>query len=411
MTINNTQIKFDWDEFMSKTIKTVGEKNLINYILNEKNRVITKEYIRTTMANYGIEYQVNDIKLFQIAMTHTSYIKKDFTNSKNFKSIFMGINLIGGDMLVPISKEQIEFAVQLGSVSYERLEFLGDSILRQVISDYLFVRYKEMQEGNLTKLRSQIENGSSLAEMTRRIGLQKYVLLSRNQEVIKARDKNDKIQCDIFEAFVAALYLDTMKISYNDIGKSLDLIQKERSDAYQVCYDFVIALIEDEIDLTELLETDTNYKDKLLQFYHECNWGDPKYNTMDVLYDNSKLGKKYFKMYVRDMEGNIIGIGTGSSKQKGEKMAAKKALQYLKVIPNDNEDEILDSDSEIIYHRKTTKSDKTIKTDKTDKTKKSKSDSSDSEELIKKPRIKKVGGYSKMDMCEGSYFKKSIMLN
>ncbi len=123
MTINNTQVKFDWDEFMGKTIKSVGEKNLINYILNEKNRVITKEYLRNTMENYGINYQVNDIRLFHIAMTHTSYIKKDYTNSKNFKSIFMGINLIGGDMLLPIPKEQIEFAVPLGSVSYERLEF------------------------------------------------------------------------------------------------------------------------------------------------------------------------------------------------------------------------------------------------------------------------------------------------
>ncbi len=449
MTINNTQVKFDWDEFMGKTIKSVGEKNLINYILNEKNRVITKEYLRNTMENYGINYQVNDIRLFQIAMTHTSYIKKDYTNSKNFKSIFMGINLIGGDMLLPIPKEQIEFAVPLGSVSYERLEFLGDSILRQVISDYLFVRYKEMQEGNLTKLRSQIENSSSFAEMTRRIGLQKYVLLSRNQEVIKARDKNDKIQCDIFEAFVAALYLDTMKISYNDIGKNLELIQKDRSEAYQVCYDFVIALIEDEIDLTELLETDTNYKDKLLQFYHECNWGDPKYNTMDILYDNSKLGKKYFKMYVRDLDGNIIGIGTGSSKQKGEKMAAKKALQYLKVIPNDNEDEILDSDSEIIYHRKlrksdkddnekikkkktsndkndksseeklekikktekTDKSDKTEKSEKTDKMKKSKSDDIEPDPKDKKKLIKKFDG-TKMEMCnsESNFFKKSMIL-
>ncbi len=393
MTIATTQqIKFDWDEFMEKTIKSIGETNLINYILNEKNRVITKEYIRNTLSNYGIDYQVNDIRLFQIAMTHTSYIKKDFKNAKNFKSIFMGINLIGGDMLVPISKEQIEFAVPLGAVSYERIEYLGDSILRQIVSDYLFVRYKEMQEGHLTKLRSQIENGSSLAEMTRRIGLQKYVLLSRNQEVLKARDKNDKIQCDIFEAFVAALYLDKMKISYNDIGKDPELIQKSRSDAYQLCYDFVIALIEDEIDLTALLETDTNYKDKLLQYYHECNWGDPKYNTMDILYDNSKLGKKYFKMYVRDLDGNIIGIGMGSSKQKGEKLAAKKALQHLNVIPNDNEEEIIEANSSIIYHKKTktVNKDKTDKTDKTDKENKSENLHSSDKENSENKEIKQV---------------------
>ena len=101
--------------------------------------------------------------------------------------------------------------------------------------------------------------------------------------------------------------------------------------------------------------------DKLLQYYHECNWGDPKYNTMDVLYDNNKLGKKYYKMYVRDLDGNIIGIGMGSSKQKGEKLAAKKALQYLNVIPNDNKDEIIDKYSSIIYHREIKKINKVNK--------------------------------------------------
>ena len=57
-------------------------------------------------------------------------------------------------------------------------------------------------------------------------------------------------------------------------------------------------------------------------------------------------------MYVRDNEGNIIGTGTASSKQRGEKIAAKKALQFLNVIPNDNEDEIIDPKSSIIYHKK-----------------------------------------------------------
>ena len=140
-------------------------------------------------------------------------------------------------------------------------------------------------------------------------------------------------------------------IKVNNVEDQTDLIRNLRSDAYQVCYDFVFALIEDEVDLTVLLETDTNYKDKLLQYYHECNWGDPKYNTMDVLYDNAKLGKKYFKMYVRDNDGNIIGTGTGSSKQKGEKIAAKKALQNLNVIPYDNEDVILDPESPLIFHK------------------------------------------------------------
>jgi dsRNA-specific ribonuclease len=177
------------------------------------------------------------------------------------------------------------------------------------------------------------------------------VLLSRNYEIIKAREKNEKIQCDIFEAFIAALYLDSCGISHKDIGKMSDLIQKDRGNGYQKCYDFITSLIEDEIDLTQLLENDTNYKDKLLQYYHEQNWGDPTYGVMETIIDSNKMGKKYFKMYVRDNEKNIIGQGVGSSKQKGEKLAAKRALQNLNVIPNDNDDEEISATSKYIYFK------------------------------------------------------------
>ena len=63
------------------------------------------------------------------------------------------------------------------------------------------------------------------------------------------------------------------------------------------------------------------------------------------------MGKKYFKMYVRDNNKNIIVIGIWTSKQKGEKIAAKNALQSLKLIPNDNEDVVLPTNSSMIYHR------------------------------------------------------------
>jgi ribonuclease-3 len=352
MNNNKQKNKLDWEDFRLQTINKVGKDNLIKYILNEKNRVITKDYIKNTLYNCGIDYNVKDIKLFEIAMTHPSYIYKDWADFKNFKMIFMSINVLGGDMLLPISNEQIEMAVPLGSISYERLEFLGDSILRQIISDYLVIRYSDMQEGDLTKLRSQIENGSSLAEMTRKIGLNKYVLISRNHEVIKGREKNEKIQCDIFEAFIAALYLDGCGIAFDEIGKTPDLMLRNRGIGYQKCYDFVVSLIEDEIDLTKLLENDTNYKDKLLQYFHEYNWGDPTYNIMETIIDDNKMGKKYYKMYVRDKDKKIIGWGIGSSKQKGEKIAAKRALQYLKVNIDQEEDETLNENNPQIYHKK-----------------------------------------------------------
>ena len=351
--IKDQQIKLDWEikrqEILDKTNNDPEE--IKKYVLNEKNTKITKKYIEDIFKYYGINYEVYDMGIFLIAMTHPSYINKDYREMKNLKSILMGINFLKGEDLIPISEEQKNMVVPLGESSYERLELVGDSILRQIISDYIFIRYKDMDEGDITKLRSQIENGSSLAEMTRKIGLHKYMLIPRNLEVNGAREKNNKFQCDIFEAFIAAIYYDSIKIKYSDIGNKFDLIKKSRAASFDICFQFVTNLIEDEIDLTLLLETETNHKDELLQIFHKLGWGDPKYNLMEEIVNNDRMGKKYFKMYVRDNDGNIIGVGIGSSKQKGEKIAAKKALQYLNIIPNNNEDEILNSNSQEIYYK------------------------------------------------------------
>lgn len=373
--IKEQQLKLDWDQKRQEILdKTNNDPEEIKkYVLNEKNTRITKKYIEETFRSYGINYEVYDMNIFYTAMTHPSYLNKDYREIKNLKSILLGINFLKGEDLIPIPDEKKHMAVPLGETSYERLELVGDSILRQIISDYIFIRYKDMDEGDITKLRSQIENGSSLAEMTRRIGLHKYILIPRNLEANGIRDKNNKFQCDIFEAFIAAIYYDSMKIKLNDIGKNYDLIKRSRSESFNICFQFVSSLIEDEIDLTMLLETETNHKDELLQTFHKLGWGDPKYNLMEELINNDRMGKKYFKMYVRDIEGNIIGVGVGSSKQKGEKIAAKRALQYLNVISNNNEDVILDPDSDEIYFRDDfsyfiNKKNETNKTNKTNKT-------------------------------------------
>jgi ribonuclease-3 len=347
------QLKFDWcqkkDEMISKINNDPEE--LKRYILNEKNTKITIKYIEEILRNYKINYKVHDITIFSIAMTHPSYTNKDYREIKNLKSILIGINFLKGEDLFPISNEQKHMAIPLGDSSYERLELLGDSILRLIISDYIFMRYRDMDEGDMTKLRSLIENGLSLAEIARRIGLPKYMLIPRNLEASGAREKNNKFQCDIFEAFIAAIYIDSMKIKYSDLEFDYDLIKKLRGNSFDLCYQFVTRLIEAEIEFQELLEKESNHKDKLLQQYHKLGWTDPKYNTMEVISDDNKMGKKYFKMYVRDNNGNIIGTGIGASKQKGEKLAAEKALQYFKIIPDDNEDIILDSNSTEIYFK------------------------------------------------------------
>ena len=405
------QIKFDWDKKRDELIKKTNnnEEEIKKYVLNEKNTRITKKYIEEVFKNYGIDYVIHDISIFYIAMTHPSYTNKDYREIKNLKSILMGINFLKNEELIPISEETKDMAVSLGETSYERLEFLGDSILRQIISDYLFIRYKDMDEGDLTKLRSQIENGSSLADMARKIGLPKYMLIPRNLEAIGAREKNNKFQCDIFEAFIAAIYYDSLQIKYKNIGNQYDLISRDRGIGYSLCYKFVTSLIEDEIDLTMLLETETNHKDELLQEYHKLGWGDPKYNCMDTIIDNNKMGKKYFKMYVRDQNGNIIGTGIGSSKQKGEKNAAKKALQYLKIIPDDNDDVILHNDSEEIYFKNYNNiKSKNIYNIDTDIETESDSDNSD---ILENKNNKKKLSLNKNSLNKKSSTKKSLNKN
>jgi ribonuclease-3 len=345
--------KFDWESKRQEMISKTGgsQDQMKRYILNEKNTRITKKFVEGVFKTHGMDYKVYDIGMFHIATTHSTYKNKDFFEIKNIKDILLGINFIKGDDLIPIAENSVDMCIGLGDDSYERLEHVGDAILRQIFSDYLFVRYDDMEEGALTILRSKIENGTSLAEISKKIGLPKYGLISRNNEVNETREKNTKFQCDMFEAFIGAIYFDSMKIKYKDVGKSLEIMNLDRGPSFSLCFKLVKKLIEDYIDLPMLIEIENNYKHELLEAYHILKWPDPKYYEMDTISDPNKMGKKSYKIFVKDVCGNIIGIGVGTSKQKAEKLAAKNALKKLGFIPYNDEDELLeDNSSQIKYN-------------------------------------------------------------
>lgn len=89
----------------------------------------------------------------------------------------------------------------------ERLEFLGDAVLELCVSEELFARFPEAPEGELTLLRSQLVNESSLADMARRLGLESHVLLGRGEENQGGRTRPSLLS-DVFEAVVGAVFLD-----------------------------------------------------------------------------------------------------------------------------------------------------------------------------------------------------------
>lgn len=290
------------------------DETIVYHILNDKNRPITKKYINDILKAYDVDHKVKDIKNFTVSMIHISYLEIDIDNPNKKR-----YSLLKDKEVEPVNKDLIDKIVPLQKVSYERIEFLGDSIIRAVLSEYFYERYRKEDEGFLTKLRTKVEKGESLAKLCKIIGLHEYIIISKYIEDKGGREQNAKIQEDAFEAFIGALHID---------------------GGYDVCKKFLINLIEKEVDLSDLLHNEDNYKDMLLQFFHVKKWGDPKYelvaesgNTVDC--------KREFTMKVMNDKGDTLGMGTGTSKKKGEQEAARNALEKM-----DYFDEV---DSELEY--------------------------------------------------------------
>ena len=91
--------------------------------------------------------------------------------------------------------------------SYERFEFLGDSVLNLVIANFIFAKYPDKEEGFLTKIRTKLVNGKTLAYLSNKINLNEFLIISKNVERINGRN-NDRILEDIFEAFLCSIHLD-----------------------------------------------------------------------------------------------------------------------------------------------------------------------------------------------------------
>lgn len=310
---------------MSKDITTD-----VSYILNENNKYITKEFIETILNKFGVETVIDNLSIYQKAMIHMSYLNRNDKNCVNGKMKYHHVQIFD---MEPISDNIHTMPLQL--CSYERLEYLGDAILHAIFADYIFVRYSDADEGFMTKLRIKIENGDALSILSKKIGLQEYLVISRYMEKNGGRDDNKNLLEDIFEAFIGALYIDK---------------------GFDVCKKFIVKLIEKEIDFAKLLYQESNFKEKLLQYFHYRKWAEPVYGNLDV---SGPENKKMYTMWVKSRknqqdEGEIVGIGVSTSKRGGEQNAAKQALMYYGLYKEgDNSDpesveEISDSEEEYV---------------------------------------------------------------
>ncbi|MCC6963097.1 MAG: ribonuclease III [candidate division Zixibacteria bacterium] len=187
--------------------------------------------------------------------------------------------------------------------SYERLEFLGDSVLGLIVAEELFQKYPDMSEGSLTKNKSLLVNKKVLAHTGMEIDLGNYILMSADEERAGGRTR-PSIVADCLEAMFGAVYLD------GGLEPTRQVIKR------------LISLNFDEIsDFLSL----RNFKGELLERLQAGGGGLPKYTVSD---EDGPDHRKVFTVEVF-VSGRRLGTGRGDSKKSAEQRAAESALAAL----------------------------------------------------------------------------------
>jgi ribonuclease-3 len=187
--------------------------------------------------------------------------------------------------------------------SYERLEFLGDAILGLIVSQYLFEKFPEKSEGELTKIKATLVSETTLNRVAQNLGLGKYLNLSPEEEKSGGRGRAS-IVADAYEALIGAVYLDgglkeaRRLVARLILGKTKEISQDQAN---------------------------FNYKGELLEYLQALDWGMPRYEIME------EEGPDHLKKFIIavNVKGKKMGWGEGKNKKEAEQKAAKMALENL----------------------------------------------------------------------------------
>jgi ribonuclease-3 len=229
----------------------------------KRRKIMSKELA----ADLNIEFK--DISILEKALTHRSYLNENKQVDK----------------------------------SNERLEFLGDAVLELIVSDYLYTKYPDRPEGDLTSFRSAIVRTESLADASRELNYGKYLKMAKGEEESGGRDK-DYILANTFEAVLGAIYMD---------------------QGYEACKELVTRVLISKIDYIVKNRLDIDSKTKIQERAQAEYRETPTY---EVIEENGPDHDKEFVVVVK-VGSRVIGRGKGGSKQKAEEAAAEKGLKYI----------------------------------------------------------------------------------
>ncbi|EFL49870.1 ribonuclease III [Solidesulfovibrio fructosivorans JJ]] len=185
----------------------------------------------------------------------------------------------------------------------ERLEFLGDAVLELSVSEELFARFPEAPEGELTLLRSQLVNESSLAAMALRLSLEDHILLGKGEENQGGRTRPSLLS-DVFEAVIGALFLD---------------------GGYGVAKSFVNATFAEVWPVRSVAPKTRDYKSRLQEYTQKVHKARPVYTLLD---SEGPEHDKRFTVRLELPDGHAL-TAMEKSVKKAEQMAARLALEKI----------------------------------------------------------------------------------
>lgn len=229
-----------------------------------------------------IGYRFGDVRYLERAITHSSYSNE--TGARNHHLL-----------------------------CNERLEFLGDSVLSLVVSNYLYTHFSEYPEGTLTRIRSAVVCEAALASFAEKIGLGEFLLLGRGEAQNGGAEK-PAILADAFEALLAAIYLDA-----------------GTEDGMQSVAKFLLPMVKSAIDaLPEMGDMRIDSKSRLQEFIQQ----DREQKEVLEYRLTGESGPDHNKTFTVDLYlgANCIGSGKGHSKKAAEQAAAKAALSLFGLI-------------------------------------------------------------------------------
>ena len=234
-----------------------------------RTKKIMNKDIKELLSNLHIKYK--DISLYTQALTHPSY----------------------------------ENEHKLSNGNYQRLEFVGDAVLEYIITNYIYLNYASMREGQMSLLRSSLVRMETLFEISKTFNLGEYILLGKGEEA--AGRTSASLVSDVFEALTAAIYLD---LGYSKVEK------------------FVLKHFKDYIDRVGVEEIINNLKDpktKLQEYLAADNKRTVEYKLIS---QTGPAHKPEFEVGVYN-DGLLLGKGKGSNKLMAETNAASDALNKM----------------------------------------------------------------------------------